>query len=296
MDVTSTLLLLSPELLVLLGAATVLAMDLAWRDPPKRALSYVTLAVLVAVVVPVIALWGRQESILSGMMAVDPLALYFKLVACGSGALVVLGSVRYLEDRADRRGEFYLLLLLATLAIMLATSATDLISLYLAFEFLSLTSYVLVSYLRGSKASIEAGLKYFLYGAMAAALMLYGMSFLYGAAGTTSLEGIADSLRVSPTTLRWLAIPTVVLLLAGFSFKIAIAPFHQWAPDAYQGGPTPAVAFLSVASKMTGFAVLMRVMVIAMGDFQPTWARILGAFAIVSMVLGNLVALQQTEI
>ncbi|MHB0877649.1 MAG: NADH-quinone oxidoreductase subunit N, partial [Anaerolineae bacterium] len=166
----------------------------------------------------------------------------------------------------------------------------------LAFEFLSLSSYVLVAYLRGSGISGEAGVKYFLYGAVTSAVMLYGISLLYGATGTTSLSGIATALTGPAASLRWLAIPTAVLLLAGFSFKTAIAPFHQWAPDVYEGAPTPITAFLSVASKGTGLAVLMRVMIVALGDFQPTWARILGAFAIVSMLLGNLVALQQGNI
>jgi len=296
MPASEVLTLLSPELVVLVGIALVLALDLAWRDQPGRLLPFVALAVPVVAVGPVAALWGRRESLLSGMMAVDPFALYFKLILLGAAALVMLGSVRYFQTRAGRQGEFYLLLLLATLAAMLATSATDLISIYLAFEFVSLSCYVLVSYLRGSRLSSEAGLKYFLFGAVTSAVMLYGMSLLYGAAGTTSLEGIAKALRGPAASLRWLAVPTAVLLLAGFSFKIAIAPFHQWAPDAYQGAPTPVTAFLSVGSKMAGIAVLVRVMVVAMGDFQPAWARMLGAFAIVSMVLGNLVAAQQTDI
>ena len=288
--------LLSPELVVLVGIILVLVLDLVWRDSGRNALPYVALAVPIVSVVPVLALWGRQATLLSGMMVVDAFALYFKLVAFGATALVILGSMRYMAVRTRRQGEYYALLLLAMLAIILATAAGDLLSLYLAFEFLSLTSYVLVSYLRGSEPSSEAGVKYFLFGAVASAVMLYGMSLLYGATGTTNLEGIAEALRGPASSLRWLAIPTAVLLLAGFSFKVAIAPFHQWAPDTYEGAPTPITAFLSVASKMTGFAVLMRVMVVAMGDFQPTWARILSAFAIVSMILGNFVALQQSNI
>ncbi len=296
MDAASTLALLSPELVLLVGALLVLILDLAWSDARRAALSYVSLAVLVLALPAVALLWGRSQSILSGMMVVDPFALYFKLVAIGTTIMVVLGSRQYLNQRARRTGEFYVLILFATLASMLSTAAGDLISLYLAFEFLSLTSYVMVSYLRGDQLSVEGGIKYFLYGAVASAMMLYGMSFLYGATGTTNLVAIAAALRGPSASLRWLAIPTTVLLLAGFGFKIAIAPFHQWSPDAYEGAPTPVTAFLSVASKMTGFAVLMRVMMVAMGDFQPTWARILGAFAIVSMILGNFVALQQPNI
>jgi NADH-quinone oxidoreductase subunit N len=297
MSLGTTLTLLSPELTLFLGAALVLALDLSLRGGARRAIVWVALAVpILAALLALAFLWGQQVALLSGMMVADPLALYFKLVAYGCAALVILGSPRYLSDRTDRPGEFYLLVLLATLAATLASAASDLISLYLAFEFLSLVSYVLVSFLRGDRRSSEGGLKYFLYGAVTSAIMLYGMSLLYGATGTTNLAAIAANLRGPASSLRWLAVPTAVLLLAGFSFKIAIAPFYQWAPDAYEGAPTPYTAFLSVASKMTGVAVLVRVMFVALGDFQPTWARVLGAFAIVSMILGNFVALQQANI
>jgi proton-translocating NADH-quinone oxidoreductase chain N len=291
-----TLGLLSPELLVLLGLLVVLTLDLVWRDGRRAGLPYVALVVVGLAALATLGLFGQNVSVFSGMMAVDDFALFFKLVALGSAALVIVGARRHIAERARRTGEFYVLLLGATLASMLASAATDLISLYLAFEFLSLSSYVLVSYLRGSDLSVEGGIKYFLYGAVASAVMLYGMSLLYGATGTTNLADIAQALSGAASSLSWLAISIIILLLAGFSFKIAIAPFHQWAPDAYEGAPTPVTAYLSVASKMTGFAVLMRVMVVGMGDFQPTWARVLGAFAIVSMVLGNLVAVQQRDI
>lgn len=296
MNAWMTLGLLTPEILVLVTALLVLTLDLVWRDGRRSWLPFLALTGTVLAIVATGAIFGRTEAILGEMMAVDDFALFFKLVALGATALVILGARHHIAQRARREGEFYFLLLSATLASMLATAATDLISLYLAFEFLSLASYVLVTYLRGDDFSVEGGIKYFLYGAVASAIMLYGMSLLYGAAGTTTLRGIASALTAGTGPLSALAIPTSIMLLAGFAFKIAIAPFHQWAPDAYEGAPTPVTAYLSVASKFTGFAVLMRVMVVGMGDFQPTWARVLGAFAIVSMVLGNLVALQQPNI
>lgn len=296
MNALTTLGLLSPEILLLATALVVLSLDLVWRGERRSLLPYLALAGTLLAALATLAIFGRRESILGEMMAVDDFALFFKLVALAATALVILGARRYVAERARREGEFYFLLLSATLASMLAAAATDLISLYLAFEFLSLASYVLVSYLRGDDFSVEGGIKYFLYGAVASAIMLYGMSLLYGAAGTTTLRGIAQALEHGGGPLTGLAIPISIMLLAGFAFKIAVAPFHQWAPDAYEGAPTPVTAYLSVASKMTGFAVLLRVMVVAMGDFQPTWARVLGTFAIVSMVLGNLVALQQPNI
>ena len=296
MTATEVAVLISPELILLLGIATVLVLDLVLGAGHRAVLPYVALAAVVLAALAAALVWNRDEVLFSGMLAVDSFAVYFKLIALGATALVILGAKTTIEKRADRQGEFYLLLLFACLASMLATAAADLLSLYLAFEFLSLSSYVLVSYLRGSGVANEAGVKYFLYGAVTSAVMLYGVSLLYGATGTTNLSGIAAALAGPAASLRWLAIPTTVLLLAGFGFKTAIAPFHQWVPDVYEGAPTPVTAFLSVASKATGMAVLMRVMVIALGDFQPTWARILGAFAIVSMLLGNLVALQQSNI
>ncbi|NLT43177.1 MAG: NADH-quinone oxidoreductase subunit N [Anaerolineae bacterium] len=297
MNALTTLGLLSPEILLLITALAVLTLDLIWHGERRTGwLPYLAVAGTLAAIVATLAIYGRGESILGEMMAADDFALFFKLVALSATALVILGARQHIAARARREGEFYFLLLSATLASMLATAATDLISLYLAFEFLSLASYVLVSYLRGDDFSVEGGIKYFLYGAVASAIMLYGMTLLYGATGTTTLRGIAEGLNRSAGPLASLAIPISIMLLAGFAFKIAIAPFHQWAPDAYEGAPTPVTAYLSVASKMTGFAVLLRVMVVGMGDFQPTWARVLGAFAIVSMVLGNLVALQQPNI
>ena len=293
----ATALLLLPELTLGLGAVLVLLADAIGSE--RRARGVETTISLVAITCAALAtgaLWGTTATALSGMLAVDPLAVYMKLIACASGFLVLLACRPYIDSLSLRGGEFHFLVLLAVLAMMLATAANDLISLYLAFEFLSLTSYVLVAYLRGRRISLEAGIKYFLYGAVTSAFMLYGMSLLYGATGTTNIESIAQKLRLATYAQQWFVVPLAILLLAGFSFKVAIAPFHQWAPDAYEGGPTPIVALLSVASKATGFGVLMRVMVVAMGDLQPTWARVLGAFAIVSMVLGNLVAVQQSDI
>jgi len=165
-------------------------------------------------------------------------------------------------------------------------------------EFLSITSYVLAGYLRNDVKSNEAGLKYFLYGAITSAVMLYGMSLLYGVTGTTNLSMIAQALTIVPQSVQWLAVASIVMLLAGFAFKTVLAPFHQWAPDAYEGAPTPITAFLSVGSKATGFAILMRVFITALPAFRWDlgWMAFLIALSIISMALGNLIALRQTNI
>jgi NADH-quinone oxidoreductase subunit N len=214
--------------------------------------------------------------------------------------LVTLAAVPYLKGRTPYRGEFFALLLFAGLAICLASSAINLISVYLAMEFLSITSYVLAGYLRNDLKSNEAGIKYFLYGAVTSAVMLYGISLLYGATGTTDLAAIGQALRNPPagSNLDWLAIAAMIPLLAGFGFKIVLAPFHQWAPDTYEGAPTPVTAFLSVGSKAAGFAILLRVFLTSLAGFRYEigWMAFLMALSIISMLLGNLIALRQTNI
>jgi proton-translocating NADH-quinone oxidoreductase chain N len=251
-----------------------------------------------AALVATILLWGEPSTTVLAMMAVDPFALFFKIIAIVSVMLVILAAVPYLQDRSHYRGEFYALLVFAALAISLATAAIDLISVYLAMEFLSITSYVLAGYLRDDLKSNEAGIKYFLYGAVASAAMLYGMSLLYGATGTTDLAQIAQLLMAGDQSIQWLAVASIVLLLAGFSFKIVLAPFHQWAPDTYEGAPTPVTAFLSVGSKAAGFAILIRVFLTALPAFRWNigWMAFLMALSIISMALGNLIALRQTDI
>jgi proton-translocating NADH-quinone oxidoreductase chain N len=168
--------------------------------------------------------------------------------------------------------------------------------IYLSIEFLSITSYVLTGFLRNDARSTEGAIKYFIYGAAASAVMLYGFSLLYGATGTTDLSTIADALATGSVTVQWLVVPATIMALAGLGFKIALVPFHQWSPDAYEGAPTPVTAFLSVGPKAAGFAVLMRFLLTALPDFQISWTAVLAGVAIVTMSLGNLVALWQTNV
>jgi NADH-quinone oxidoreductase subunit N len=304
--------LLSPELILLLTGIVVLCVDLIWRpgssdegssegsDDDAKGVWVPALALvgLGAALVATILLWDTPSTTVLSMMAVDPFALFFKIIALVCVMLVILAAMPYLRGRTPYRGEFYALLVFAALAISLASSGTDLISVYLAMEFLSITSYVLAGYLRDDKKSSEAGIKYFLYGAVASAVMLYGMSLLYGATGTTNLSGIADGLTKGDGSLEGLAVAALIPLLAGFGFKIVLVPFHQWAPDTYEGAPTPVTAFLSVGSKAAGFAILMRVLLTALPAFRYDvgWMAFLMALSIVSMALGNLIALRQTNI
>jgi proton-translocating NADH-quinone oxidoreductase chain N len=311
--ILETFQLLSPELILLLTGLVVLIVDLIWRggasssddasseggapsnDAKTVWIPAIALVGLGAALVATILLLGTPPTTVLGMMVVDPFALFFKIIAMSCVMLVVLAAVPYLRGRTPYPGEFYALLVFAALAISLASSGIDLISIYLGMEFLSITSYVLAGYLRGDLKSSEAGIKYFLYGAVASAAMLYGMSLLYGATGATNLNQISQLLMAGDASLQWLAVAAIVLLLAGFSFKIVLAPFHQWAPDTYEGAPTPVTAFLSVGSKAAGFAILVRVFLTALPSFRWNigWMAFLMALSIISMFLGNLIALRQ---
>jgi NADH-quinone oxidoreductase subunit N len=294
-----TLQLLSPELLLLCTGLVVLIVDLAWRDEERKTawIPALALAGLALALLATLLLWGTPSTTVLTMMAVDPFALLFKILALGTVTLVTLASAPYLQGRTPYRGEFYALLIFAGLAISLASASINLISLYLSMEFLSITSYVLAGYLRDDIKSSEAGIKYFLFGAVTSAVMLYGMSLLYGATGTTDLAEIASVLR-GGGAMQDLAVVAIVLMLTGFAFKIVLAPFHQWAPDTYEGAPTPVTAFLSVGSKSAGFAILMRVLLLALPAFRYDigWMAFLMALSIISMALGNLIALRQSNI
>jgi len=304
-----TLKLLSPELILLITGLVVLIVDLIWRvgasdeadsasDAKMIWVPAIALVGLGAALLATILLLGTPPTVVLGMMTVDPFALFFKIIAVACVMLVVLAAVPYLKGRTRYRGEFYALIVFAALAISLASSGVDLIAIYLGMEFLSITSYVLAGYLRGDLKSNEAGVKYFLYGAVTSAAMLYGMSLLYGATGSTNLNEIATLLLTGDASLQGLAVAAIVLLLAGFSFKIVLAPFHQWAPDTYEGAPTPVTAFLSVASKAAGFAILVRVFLTALPAFRYGigWQAFLMSLSIISMFLGNLIALRQKNV
>jgi len=300
LDWAESLISLSPQLLLLVWALLVLGLDLVVKKA-KDGLAYLALAGFVPPLVAAIylLLQGTNQSLFSNMVRVDAFSLYFAIIACLAAGLVVLASMEYMKARTRYRGEFYGLLLLAALAMTLMASSTNLIMIYLSIEFMSLTSYVLVGYFRDDAKSSEGGLKYFLFGAVTSSLMLYGMSLMYGATGTTDLAEISSALTSMQATmppLRWLILPAILLMLAGFSFKMALVPFHQWSPDAYEGAPTPVATLLSVGPKAMGFSILLRVLITAVPQFEFDWVAILMGISLVTMTLGNLTAMRQTNI
>ncbi len=300
------LLLLSPEITITVFAFAILSLDLVWQDKQKSAtvLPWLALAGAIVTLLATIYIWPLANGDFSlatdpanavPMLAVDKMALFFKIFTALTVALVGLSALEYLKTRTQLMGEFYAMTLFAGLGMMLLSSATNLIMIYLALEFLSITSYILTCYFRDDLRSTESAMKYFLYGAVASGVMLYGFSFLFGITGSVDLATIATTLAASKTPVSLISL-AVILILAGFGFKIALVPFHQWSPDAYEGAPTPITAFLSVGPKAAGFAVLIRVLVVALPAYQLNWTAMLSFIAILTMTLGNLVALWQTNI
>ncbi|HXW01146.1 MAG TPA: NADH-quinone oxidoreductase subunit N, partial [Anaerolineae bacterium] len=301
------LLLLLPEIIITFVAFALLTLDIVWKGDQRSTTILPWLAVAGAIGALAATMniwWGGAASATYGiatdagdfvpMLAVDSMALFFKMLSALTILLVGLSAVDYINLRTPFRGEFYVLTLLAGLSLMLLSSATNLVMIYLSLEFLSITSYVLTGYLRQDSRSTEAALKYFLYGAVASGVMLYGFSLLYGLTGSVDLATIASTLAASPTS-PLLVVGTVIMILTGFGFKIALVPFHQWSPDAYEGAPTPVTAFLSVGPKAAGMAVLIRVLTVALPEYSVNWTVILSIIAILTMTVGNLVALWQTN-
>ena len=294
-----TLRLLLPEIILLVTGLVVIVIDLiTMRRANDKVLAGVSIAGLLLAALAAYSLRGIPPEPVTTMLAVDGFATFLMVAVLLGMSLVVLYSYDYMKQYGKNRGEYYAFLLAVALAVVLAVSANDLLMVWLAMEFLSITSYILVSYLRGNPRSSEAGLKYFLYGAVAAAVMLYGISLIYGATGTTSLNGVAMAISGQGVVEggRALGFAAVVLLLVGLGFKASLVPFHQWAPDVYEGAPTPITGFLSTVSKAAGFALLVRTLIVALPSLSVDWLTVLAGISMITILFGNLVALRQSNI
>lgn len=286
--------LLSPEITLAVAAIIVLAVGLMLPKGPRKGMVPLTvLAILVTAAVTGSQFFvGTQGSFLNGMYFTDPFSNFFKLLFLATALLVVLASTDYVQKFPAHRGEFYGLVLFAVLGMMVMSGAGDLITLYIGLETMTITFYVLVAYRTGDAKSSEAGFKYLVLGSASSAVFLYGVSFLYGLTGSTLISDIASSLAndMSPATIL-----AVVLVFAGFAFKISLIPFHMWAPDIYEGAPTPITAYLAAASKAAGFAALVRVLIIGLKaqTFGVTTEYVLGALIGITMIGGNLMAIPQ---
>jgi NADH-quinone oxidoreductase subunit N len=231
----------------------------------------------------------------SGTVLVDPFFLFFGFLFLAATALVILLSVRYLEIEAEHHGEYYALMLFATIGMMFMVSGIDIIVQFIALETMAISFYVLAGFLRHDRRSNEGALKYVLLGAFSSGILAYGFSIMYGLAGSTNLVDIATTFarRSSSDILVLLSLVTVS---AGLFFKVAAVPFHQWAPDVYEGAPTTITAYVSVASKTASFALLLRLFLTAFWPARANWEMLLAGVAVASLTLGNLAAITQTNV
>jgi NADH-quinone oxidoreductase subunit N len=255
--------------------------------------SLLTLAVAGAAVFHV---RDARRLLFGGMFVHDGFTVFFTLLFCAIAAVAVMLSWDYIKRTRINQAEYYALLLSATLGMVIMAASNDLITIFLGLELMSLALYVLVGFRRGQLESNEAALKYFLLGAFASGFLLYGIAMLYGATGTTGLDAMAAFLAGSPLTRNPLFIAGALLLLTGFGFKVAAVPFHMWTPDAYEGAPTSVTAFMSAGAKAAGFAALLRVVLKVLAAAHTDWAPLLTWIAILTMTVGNVTALLQTNL
>jgi NADH-quinone oxidoreductase subunit N len=287
--------LLTPEMCLAGAAIAVILLDLVIAR--KGILRFVSIAALAACIVVSIALWSRQDNdLFNGMIKVDQFAIFFKVLLSGVAILVLLASKDYVSKFSRFEGEYYALILLSVVGMMLMAASRDLITIYVSLELTSISLYALVGFLKDPKSS-EAGLKYLLLGAVASGVLLYGMALVFGITGETGLAEIASALPAGRIWENPLLLLGLIFLIGGFGFKIASVPFQMWVPDVYEGAPTTVTAYLSVASKAAGFAVILRVFLEAFGgDILPDWTMIFAVLGAISMTLGNVIALSQTNI
>jgi NADH-quinone oxidoreductase subunit N len=285
---------LTPELVLTSGALATLVADVLLRRRGGRALAWVTLGVIGATLASLVPFSGTHREIANGLIAVDQFALFFKAVFLVAAAITVLMSVRYLEIEHVSPGEYYFLILCATLGMMFMAGGIDLLTIFIGLETMAVSFYILVGFIKPNQRSNEAAVKYFLLGAFSLGILLYGMSLMYGLSGTTHLRAMATVFvgQEQDPRLRL----AVILVVAGVGFKIAAVPFHMWAPDVYEGAPTPVTAFLSVGSTAASFAMLLRIFLEGLPSMATDWRLLFEVLAIVTMTVGNLAALTQTNL
>jgi NADH-quinone oxidoreductase subunit N len=289
----ASLVAILPEILLLVLAAVILVVDVFLPEERKKTLAVINVAGLV-IILGVAALWQPEtELAFGGMIRSDLTAQVFRVMFIAAAAIVSLISMDFEHLKQD--GVYYALVVIAALGLGLMAASNDLIMLYVAMELTSITQYILVGYLRGTRRSSEAGMKYFVFGAVSSAVMLYGFSLLYGFTGQTNFSAVAAGVNMvdGPPVLV-----AIILIVVGFGFKVAAVPFHFWTPDVYEGAPTPITGYISVASKAAGFVVLVRFFsVIFPVPYQHSeWVNLIETLSIVTMTLGNILAIPQRNI
>ncbi|MGS0764543.1 NADH-quinone oxidoreductase subunit N [Syntrophomonas curvata] len=283
--------MLAPEMEIALLGLLLLVLGLLLPHKGKGIMGTVAFLGLVVALLLSTSGFGREQALFNGVYQVDSYGGFFKILFILAGLLVILSASGYIKRFDRRANEFYSFLVFALLGMMVMASAGELITLYIGLELMTISFYILTAYLLNNELSVEAGLKYLILGAISSAVLLFGISLVYAVSGTTVISEIAANIQFQPALVAG-----IILMIAGFAFKISLVPFHMWAPDIYQGAPIPVTAFLAVGSKAAAIAAFVRVFMLALPLPQFEWGLVLAVLAAFTIVLGNLVALVQTDI
>jgi len=284
-----------PEIALAVGAMMLLVFGVFAGDKSYDVLNWLSAGLLALAFLILLYVVPERAETFGGMFVADNFALFVKTVILIGGVFALALAGPYLKERSIARFEYPVLIVLALLGMMMMVSANDLLALYVGLELQSLSLYVLAAFNRDKLRSSEAGLKYFVLGALASGMMLYGISLLYGFSGTTGFAALAKATSAAGTSELGLTIG-LVFLISGFAFKVSAVPFHMWTPDVYEGSPTPVTAFFAIAPKVAAMALFVRAMSVAFPDLVEAWRQIVMFIAVASMILGAFAALAQTSI
>ncbi len=293
----NSLLALLPLLIIVIASLFVLLLEVFLKKENKNYLGFVSLFFLIVCAILYFRFWNEEFSYFNGSLVLDKLSLFFFFIFAVAVSFVILLSMKYITLQDVNHGEFYSLLLFALSGMMIMVSSSSLVIIFLGLEVLSISSYALAGLKRKDEKSSEAAIKYFLLGSFASGFFVYGLALLYGASRTTDISSILDYFRSSPE-MSLMATIGLGLVIIGFGFKIAVVPFHMWTPDVYEGAPTPITAFFSIGPKAVGFAVLLRIFLYYWRITPESQAIfwLLWIISVLTMLVGNLIALRQTNL
>jgi NADH-quinone oxidoreductase subunit N len=283
-----------PVLILSAWGMVLLIVELFVPKERSSLIGWLSMLGIVGAMAASMALGANRFSGFSGMVVLDPMAAFISIVGLLATLLTVWASLNYIRDRGIERGEYYALLLFSTSGILLMAQAANLIVVFLGLELLSIPLYILAGFAHPQPESEEAAIKYFLLGAFATGFLVYGIALVYGATGTTDLARLAEAAQTGRNAT--LLLVGAGLIIVGLGFKVAAVPFHMWTPDVYEGAPTPITGFMSVGAKAAGFAALLRVLLFGLGALRLDWMPVLAILSALTMILGNVVALTQTNL
>jgi len=289
------LLAIVPELMLVATGVVIMLIDPLLPTDGRRGLSWLGIFACITAALSTWLASGEEFTAFNNSIALDKYSVFFKILLIVVAAMAMLLSEKHLMLKKRLLGDYYALILFTTVGMIIMAESIDLITFFVGLELMALSTYLLAGFFRYEERSIEAALKYFLGGAFASNFLLFGMALLYGLAGSTNFKEIGDVVKLGPVPSGPLAI-AVVLVLAGFAFKVSAVPFHNWAPDVYQGSPTPAAAFLSVGPKIAGFAAILKFFTMILGSQHDTWVPLMIALSIATMLVGSTMALLQRDL